>query len=281
LRLAQVRRDGRLSLAVKTDAGWVEAPGTLAGAAANGIETPDGEPLHGPEFGPLLDHPGKIICVGRNYSEHVNEMGNVESPWPETFLRLPNTVTGPYDEIKVPAVSSHVDYEGELAVVIGRGGRHIPAAEAEQAIFGYTIVNDVSIRDWQRRGQQWTPGKNFDGTLPVGPELVTADELDWRDLKLETRVNGEIVQSATTAQFIFDVPAVIEFVSSWLTLEPGDLICTGTPGGVGAARKPPLWLKPGDVVEVEIEGIGTLRNPVVADDRQPATDRWSGVASEA
>jgi 2-keto-4-pentenoate hydratase/2-oxohepta-3-ene-1,7-dioic acid hydratase in catechol pathway len=219
------------------------------------------------------------VCVGRNYREHVSEMGNDESPWPETFLRLPSTVTGPYDEIKLPAQSEQVDYEGELAVVIGRGGRNIPAAEAERAIFGYTIVNDVSVRDWQRRGQQWTPGKNFDGTLPVGPELVTADELDWRDRGLETRLNGETVQSATTAQFIFDVPAVIEFVSSWLTLEAGDLICTGTPGGVGAARKPPLWLKPGDVVEVEIEGIGTLRNPVVADGGEPATDRWNAVAS--
>jgi 2-keto-4-pentenoate hydratase/2-oxohepta-3-ene-1,7-dioic acid hydratase in catechol pathway len=227
----------------------------------------------------VLDHPSRIICVGRNYSEHTREMGNIESPWPETFLRLPSTVIGPHDEIRLPAVSEQVDYEGELAVLIGRGGRHIPAAEAEQAILGYTIVNDVSVRDWQRRGQQWTPGKNFDGTLPVGPELVSSDELDWRDLKLETRVNGDTVQSATTAQLIFDIPALVEFISSWLTLVPGDLICTGTPGGVGAARKPPLWLKPGDVVEVEIEGIGVLRNPVAEDDQGPATDRWSGVAS--
>jgi acylpyruvate hydrolase len=289
VRLAHVRHNGELRLAVKADGAWVdvaEATGdegmsTLSGYLARGAELLDlsGHARNKPEFGPVLDDPRRIICVGRNYGEHTREMGNTESPWPETFLRLPSTVIGPHDEIRLPAVSEQVDYEGELAVVIGRGGRHIPAAEAEQVILGYTIVNDVSVRDWQRRGQQWTPGKNFDGTLPVGPELVTADELDWRELELETRVNGDVVQSATTAQLIFDIPALIEFISSWLTLEPGDLICTGTPGGVGAARTPPLWLRPDDVVEVEIEGIGALRNKVVPDDRAAVTERWSGVAA--
>jgi acylpyruvate hydrolase len=282
VRLAQIRQNGVLRLAVKTDAGWVGAPGTLrlADVAATGLEAPRGEPVDNPEFGPFLDEPGKLICVGRNYSEHARELGNAESPWPETFLRLPTTVTGPHDEIRVPAVSHQVDYEGELGFVIGKPGRHIPASQAEQHVFGYTIVNDVTVRDWQKRGQQFTPGKNFDGTLPVGPELVTADELDWRGLKLETRLNGETVQFATTDQLIFDIPTLIEFISSWTTLEPGDLICTGTPGGVGAGRKPPLWLKPGDVVEVEIEGIGALRNPVVADEATPASDRWSRLAAE-
>ena len=279
MRLARVRRGGKLCLAVKSENGWVETPTTLAEIAAGAEPTRKGEAIADAELGPLLGHPRKIICVGRNYSEHTREMGNTESPWPEIFLRMSNTVIGPFDDIRLPAVSEQVDYEGELAVVIGRGGRHVPAAEAAEAILGYTIVNDVTVRDWQHRGKQWSPGKNFDGTLPVGPELVTVDELDVGDLKLETRLNGETVQSASTAQLIFPVPDLIEFISSWVTLEPGDLICTGTPGGVGAARKPPLWLKDGDVVEVEIEGIGALRNPVVADGRTPATDRWSKVAA--
>ena len=177
-------------------------------------------------------------------------------------------------------MSECVDFEAELAIVIGRGGRNIAAKEAEQAIFGYTVVNDVSIRDWQKRGQQWTPGKNFDGTLPVGPELVTADELDVGNLHLESRLNGEVMQSANTSQLIFSVPELIEYISTWTTLEPGDLIATGTPGGVGAARKPPLWMKAGDLIEVEIEGIGTLRNPVVDDGITPVTDRWSTLAGE-
>jgi acylpyruvate hydrolase len=228
----------------------------------------------------VLDDLRRIVCVGRNYADHNREMGGDDpAGWPETFLRLPSTVIGPNEPIRLPAVSEQVDYEGELGVVIGTGGRHIAARDAERHVRGYTIVNDVSVRDWQKRGQQFTPGKNFDGTLPVGPSLVSADELDWRGLQLETRLNGETVQSASTDQLIFDVPTLIEFISSWTTLEPGDLICTGTPGGVGAARKPPLWLRPGDVVEVEIDGIGVLRNPVVADEQTPATDRWSRVAS--
>src|SRR5690242_10608083 len=190
MRLARVRRGGGLCLAVKAENGWMETPTTLVEISAGAEPTPEGEPIPNPEFGPLLSDPCKIICIGRNYSEHAREMGNSDSPWPEVFLRLPTTVTGPFDEIKVPAVSDHVDYEGELAVVIGRGGRHISAADAHDAILGYTIVNDISVRDWQKRGQQFTPGKNFDGTLPVGPELVTADELDMSDLALETRLNG-------------------------------------------------------------------------------------------
>jgi acylpyruvate hydrolase len=229
----------------------------------------------------VLDDLRRIICVGRNYAEHNREMGGTESAWPETFLRLSSTVIGPGDPIRIPDVSEQVDYEGELGVVIGTGGRHIAAEDAERHVLGYTAVNDVSVRDWQKRGQQFTPGKNFDGTLPVGPKLVSAGELDWRGLGLETRLNGETVQSGSTNQLVFDIPTLIEFISSWTTLERGDLICTGTPGGVGAARKPPLWLKPGDVVEVEIEGIGVLRNPVVRDELVSAGDRWSQIARES
>ena len=296
MRLAHLRRNRKLRLALKSDEGWVDladATGddqlaTLSGLLAQGdagIEKAASAAggrgqAEDVELGPVVDDPRRIICVGRNYKDHAEEMGGDLPTWPETFLRMPSTVIGPTDAVQAPAVSECVDFEAELAIVIGRGGRNIAAKDAGQAIFGYTVVNDVSIRDWQKRGQQWTPGKNFDGTLPVGPELVTADELDVGNLHLESRLNGEVMQSANTSQLIFSVPELIEYISSWTTLEPGDLIATGTPGGVGAARTPPLWMKAGDLIEVEIEGIGTLRNPVVDDGITPVTDRWSTLASE-
>lgn len=230
--------------------------------------------------GPALDAPQRIFCVGRNYAEHRDEFRNPPTPWPEVFLRFGTSVTGPYDDIPRPSVSERLDYEGELGVVIGRPGRHIAAADALEHVFGYTVTNDVSVRDWQHRGRQWTAGKNFDGTLPVGPVIVTADELDGRDLALTTRLNGETMQSARTSHFIFDLGEQIEFLSSFTALMPGDLVCTGTPGGVGAARTPPVLMRAGDVVEVEIEGIGTLRNTIVDDGLAPATDRWRAVAGD-
>jgi 2-keto-4-pentenoate hydratase/2-oxohepta-3-ene-1,7-dioic acid hydratase in catechol pathway len=196
------------------------------------------------------------------------------------FLRIDTTVTGPFDDVPIPALSEKLDYEGELAVVIGREGRHIAAADALDHVLGFCVANDISARDWQWRGGQWTPGKNFDGTLPLGPELVTPDELSWDDALLETRLNGELVQSARTSQFIFDLPTQIEFLSSWATLRPGDVICTGTPGGVGAAQKPPRFLAPGDEVEVTIEGLGTIRNRMVEDPAPPATARWQRLAND-
>lgn len=231
-----------------------------------------------PDLGPVLDRPGKIVCVGRNYVAHASEMGKDAQAWPEIFLRVAGTVAGPSDNVRRPSLTSCFDYEGELGVVIGRGGRHIKAADALESVFGYCVVNDVTARDWQHRGQQWTPGKNFDGTLPVGPEIVTCDEIDWRNLTLETRVNGEIVQLARTSQMIFDIPSQIEFISSWTTLDPGDLIATGTPGGVGVARNPPLLLGDGDVVEVRVESVGTIRNRIVDDDSRPSTLRWRELA---
>jgi len=242
------------------------------------LETSDGRPRLAAEAGSVAKaFANRIICVGRNYSDHAKEMGNEDSPWPEIFLRMPSTLIGPADGIRLPAISEAVDYEGELAVVIEKAGRNVPASQGYEHVFGYTIVNDVSVRDWQRRGQQWTTGKNFDGTLPVGPTVVTKDELDPSDLRLQTRLNGETVQDARTSQLIFDAPTLVEFISTWTTLQPGDLICTGTPGGVGAARTPPLWLKHGDTVQIEIEGIGTLENRVTKDDAQPVTDRWRKV----
>lgn len=296
MRLAHARVGGVLRLVAKNGGGeWVDAAGasgderltTLAGLLAAGAEVGSslgaaldaGDPLTDPELGPAIADPSRIICVGRNYRDHREEFGHAaESQWPETFLRLASSVIGPFDPVVKPSFSERLDYEGELALVIGKGGRHIPADAAADSIFGYTVVNDVSVRDWQQRGQQWTPGKNFDGTLPVGPELVTADELDPSDLRLRTRLNGETVQDASTAQLIFDIPALVEFVSTWTALRPGDLICTGTPGGVGAARDPQLFMVPGDVVEVEVDGIGALRNEIVAEAEGSAGERWANAA---
>ncbi len=230
--------------------------------------------------GAVHDSPERIFCVGRNYAEHRNEFGNAPTPWPEVFLRLGSSVIGPYDDVLRPSVSERLDYEGELALIIGRPGRHIAAAEALTHVFGYTVANDVSVRDWQHRGRQWTGGKNFDATLPLGPVLVTADELDASDLALSTRLNGTVMQSARTSQFIFSLGEQLEFISSFTALRPGDIVLTGTPGGVGAARTPPVLMGDGDVVEVEIEGIGTIRNTVVDDGLTAATDRWRAVAND-
>jgi 2-keto-4-pentenoate hydratase/2-oxohepta-3-ene-1,7-dioic acid hydratase in catechol pathway len=174
-------------------------------------------------------------------------------------------VAGPYDDLIRPALTSCFDYEGELGVVIGRGGRYIKAPDAMAAIAGFVVLNDATAREWQRAATQWTAGKNFDGSMPVGPELVTTDEADISDTALTTTLNGKVMQSARTSQMIIDVPSAIEFFSSFTTLKPGDIIATGTPGGVGFARKPPVWLEPGDLIEVTVEGIGTIRNRVIAE----------------
>ena len=293
MRLAHVRDDdGRVRLAVQRGDEWLdvaaaagdEEVSTLAGLVAVGAD----EVLAGLEDGPVVDAGRRaaiagagtrIFCVGRNYVAHRDEFANAPTPWPEVFLRLDTSICGPYDDVDAPAVVANLDYEGELAAIIGRGGRHIPAAAALEHVFGFAVANDISARDWQWRGGQWTPGKNFDGTLPLGPEVVSPDELRWDDALLQTTLNGEVVQSARTSQFIFDLPTQIEFLSSWATLRPGDVICTGTPGGVGSARTPPRFLAPGDVVEVSIEGIGSIRNRIVSDPATPATGRWRDVAS--
>ena len=190
-------------------------------------------------------------------------------------VRGSDSVAAPYGDLVKPELSSRFDYEGELGVVIGRGGRYIPADDALAAIAGFVVLNDATAREWQRAASQWTPGKNFDGTMPIGPELVTIDELDASDVQLTTRLNGEVMQSARTSQMIFDIPRTIEFLSSFTTLRPGDVIATGTPGGVGFARQPPVWLVPGDVIEVEIEGVGRIANRVVAEDVDFADWPWN------
>lgn len=212
---------------------------------------------------PALPSPGKFLCVGLNYKTHVAETKRDDSAYPSLFTRFADTLAANGDTILRPAFSDRFDWEGELAVVIGRGGRNISQAQAFDHVAGYACFNDITVRDWQRHTHQWTPGKNFPGTGPLGPWLVTADEVgDVNALTLETRVNGEVMQRASLADLIFTIPVLVEYISRFTPLSPGDVIATGTPGGVGDRRTPPVYMKDGDVVEVEITGLGTLRNRI-------------------
>lgn len=212
---------------------------------------------------PVIPNPDKILCIGLNYETHRQETGRAEVENPTVFGRFANSQTGHLANIVRPKLSTHLDYEGELAIIIGKPGRHITRADAWSHIAGYACYNEGSVRDFQRHTHQFTPGKNFPDTGAFGPWMMTPDEVgDIAPLRLQTRVNGQIVQDATIDQMIFDIPRQIEYCSSFTRLEPGDVIVTGTPGGVGAKRTPPLWLKPGDIVEVEIDRLGVLRNGV-------------------
>jgi 2-keto-4-pentenoate hydratase/2-oxohepta-3-ene-1,7-dioic acid hydratase in catechol pathway len=212
---------------------------------------------------PVLPNPGKFICVGLNYKTHVAETKRDDSKYPALFVRFTDSLAAQGDVVLRPAFSERFDWEGELAVVIGKAGRHITQAQAFDHVAGYACFNDISVRDWQRHTHQWTPGKNFPGTGPLGPWLVTADKVpDVNALKLETRLNGEVMQSASLSDLIFTIPILIEYISRFTPLSPGDVIATGTPGGVGDRRDPPLYMKDGDLVEVEITGLGTLRNRI-------------------
>jgi 2-keto-4-pentenoate hydratase/2-oxohepta-3-ene-1,7-dioic acid hydratase in catechol pathway len=218
------------------------------------------------EFLPPITNPDKIICVGLNYATHVKETGRSDSEYPVLFTRFANTQVGHKQPMVKPRDSDKFDYEGELAVVIGKKGRHVPVERALDYIAGYSCYNDGSIRDWQRHTHQFTPGKNFPGTGGFGPWLVTTDDIpDPTGLTLTTRLNGQELQRATTDQLIFDIPYLINYLSRFTELVPGDVIPTGTPGGVGFKKDPPLFMKPGDTVEVEITGIGTLVNPIVGE----------------
>jgi len=214
-----------------------------------------------------IARPGKFLAVGLNYADHVAETGLETPQFPLLFAKMPSCVTGPHDPIERPTVSDRLDYEGELAFVIGRRCRHVSRADAPSVIAGYTIVDDVSVRDWQLRTSQWILGKSFDTHGPMGPWLVTGDELgDPHALSVRTLVNGEVRQESNTRHLIFDCYDLVETLSQVFTLEPGDVVATGTPGGVGNAMSPPRFLAPGDTVRIEIEGIGAIENPVVQEE---------------
>jgi acylpyruvate hydrolase len=291
MRLATISTSRGLRLQVKGRTGYIDVAdaagdprlaslGSLLAAGpegmdiVRGLQEQDGPEYEPADFGPAVPAPPRILCLGLNYREHALEGGRQVPTWPDAFVRGADSVLGPYADLVKPALTDRFDYEGELGVVIGAGGRYIPASKALDAIAGYVVLNDASARDWQRAGSQWTAGKNFEGSMPVGPELVTPDEADVADAALTTTLNGRVMQSARTSQMIVDIASAIEFFSSFTRLAPGDLIATGTPGGVGFARQPPVWLQPGDVIEVAIDGVGTIRNHVVAEGGDHGGWRW-------
>jgi 2-keto-4-pentenoate hydratase/2-oxohepta-3-ene-1,7-dioic acid hydratase in catechol pathway len=277
MKLASIRIDGTPAWGrvegdeiIVPDKAFLQANPTLAAALGNdalGSVADSGEsarvPLEDAVFDPLIPAPGKIICVGINFMAHMQEMGREPPDYPWLFVRWGDSQVGHGQPLVRPAASEKYDFEGELALVIGKSARHVKAADALGYVAGYTCFMDGSIRDWQNHGSQFTPGKNFQSSGSFGPWLVTADEIpDPSVLNLETRLNGELMQHAPISDLKFDVPALIEYCSTFAELLPGDVISTGTPGGVGFARKPPVWLQDGDHMEVEIEGLGVLANPV-------------------
>lgn len=216
---------------------------------------------------PVVPDPGKVICLGLNYADHAAEGGHDLPTYPSLFLRTTSSLVAAGDPVLKTHLSDTLDFEAELLMIIGKSGRNIKQPDALDYVFGYSLFNDVSVREYQRKANQWTPGKNFDGTGPAGPWIVTADELPpgADGLKIESRLNGKVMQSSNTRNMIFNVPRTIEILSEIWTLQPGDIVAMGTPEGVGYARTPPVFMQPGDTVEIEIEGIGILSNPIVAD----------------
>ena len=214
-------------------------------------------------FLPVITNPDKIVCVGLNYQDHVVETGRDNTEQPAIFLRVADSQVGHRQPILRPRESKNLDFEAEIAVIIGKSGRRIPQQDAWSYVAGYSCYNDGSVCDWQRHTVQWTAGKNFAATGGFGPWMVTADEIPPNTkMTLSCRLNGECMQHATTEQMIFKIPKIIEYVSAWTTLLPGDVLVTGTPGGVGARRNPPIWMKPGDKVEIEIDKVGILENTI-------------------
>ncbi len=223
-------------------------------------------PLTDLELLPCLPRPGKIVCLGVNYIDHAKEGGNTIGDYPAVFMRCATSLLAHGAALQIPKVSTSLDFEAELAVVIGQRARFLSEADALDAVFGYACFNDATLRDYQRKTSQWTIGKNFDATGGFGPSIVTKDELPAGcvGLHIESRLNGQVMQSANTADMAFGVARTIALLSESMTLEPGDVIAMGTPGGVGYARTPPVWMKAGDTIEIDIEGVGTLVNEVSA-----------------
>lgn len=262
---------GRLEGANIIDLGSVAgAPADLKAAIARGdlADLAAGEilSLDTVELLPVIPNPGKILCVGLNYATHVKETGREQKAHPAIFTRWADTLVADGAPILRPAESERLDYEGELAIVIGKGGRRIPKAEALDHVAGYSIFNDASVRDWQRHNIQFSPGKNWPGTGAFGPALVTPDEIaDIASQRVQTRLNGQLVQDQPISDLIWDIATVIEYCSTFTPLAPGDVIATGTPGGVGDKREPALYMKSGDTVTVSVGSVGILTNRVIDD----------------
>jgi 2-keto-4-pentenoate hydratase/2-oxohepta-3-ene-1,7-dioic acid hydratase in catechol pathway len=289
MRLATFERNGQRGVGIVSDDGRTVQPlkldaadaqlGVLAlvtaAAAGRPLPAADGAPVAIGSVrleAPIPRPRRNLFCVGRNYHEHAKELSgsvfkdNNPNPvaWPIVFTKVPECVVGPGQPVRLPrAISTQIDYEAELAVVIGTGGRDIAPADAMKHVYGYVAVNDVTARDVQMRHQQWDLGKSFDTFCPMGPWIVTADELNGQDTRVRCWVNGELRQDAKTTDLIFDIPTLIETCSRGITLLPGDIIATGTPSGVGMGMKPPVFLQPGDTVRIEIDGLGVLENPFV------------------
>lgn len=280
MRYRAYSRGGAPGLAANDGTGWrdlgpVQLSDLLEAGTERGPEgfaTAPALDLTGLDLLPPLPRPGKILCVGLNYVDHAKESPYKDLPtYPAFFARFSTSLVADGAPIVRPRVSHELDFEGELVAIIGRTARHVPQDRALDHVAGYSIFNDASIRNYQFLGVQWTPGKNFDGTGAFGPEVVTADELPpgGHGLELEVRLNGTVMQKASTADMIFPVAELVAKASEFLTLEPGDIIVAGTPAGVGFARKPPVFMKDGDLCEVSISGIGTLRN-TVRDEAHPS-----------
>lgn len=267
VRLATIR-DGDGTQAVRVDGDEVVGLGVADVRAvlsrddwptwAAGVDGPR-SPVASTDWAPLVPSPDKIICVGLNYRNHILEMGRELPEVPTIFAKYRSALVGAHDDIVLPSVSDATDWEAELAVVIGRRARHVSVADAPDAIAGFSVLNDVSIRDWQNRTLQWLQGKTFESSTPLGPWLVTADEAPLPH-RITCELDGEVVQDSTTGDLVFDPATLVSFLSQIVTLEPGDVIATGTPGGVGLARTPPRFLRDGEVVVTRIEGVGELRN---------------------
>lgn len=246
--------------------GVIEAGDTLLAQLAAALPGASARtPLATVELLCPVPQPSKIICLGLNYALHAKEGGNAVPDYPAFFIRAKSSLVAPNAPVLRPKVSDKLDYECELTIVIGKRGHAIPEAEALSYVYGYTILNDVSVRDYQRKTTQWSAGKNFDGTGPLGPVIATADSLPpgADGLRIRTRLNGETMQDSNTSDMVFKTARTVALMSEIMTLNPGDVIATGTPSGVGYARKPPVFMKHGDVVEIEVDGIGILRNPVI------------------
>ena len=279
MRVARFRHQGSVRTGIVVGDEIAEVAGDVLDVIAAGYDaagpaarSAPRHPLAQVELMAPIPRPPKFLAIGLNYADHMAESGAEAPAFPVFFNKQSTCVIGPGEPIHRPRVSEMLDYEGELGVVIGRRCRHVPAGRAQEVIAGYTVVDDVTVRDWQFKAPTWTLGKSFDTHGPTGPWIVTADELtDPQSLRIRTWVNGDLRQDASTKEMIFDCAQQVETLSTAFTLEPGDLIATGTPSGVGVFRTPPSFLRAGDTVRIEIDGIGTLENPVIEEPTDTAT----------